>query len=63
VTIWSQPLDLAHVRPRVGSLDNAKHVPAGGNVRIFSEKPKLDHVRARVGSLDNKSESHHTALH
>ncbi|OZJ03982.1 hypothetical protein BZG36_04044 [Bifiguratus adelaidae] len=37
--IPTQKLDFSHVKSKVGSLDNAKHKPAGGTKKIFDEKP------------------------
>lgn len=37
VKIASQKLEW-NVKSKVGSLDNVKHVPKGGNVKIFDEK-------------------------
>lgn len=37
VRVITQKLDW-NVRSKIGSLDNVKHVPGGGNVKIFDEK-------------------------
>ncbi|KAF8976648.1 hypothetical protein BGZ46_008099 [Entomortierella lignicola] len=34
----SKKVDYSNVKSKVGSLENANHVPQGGNLRIFSEK-------------------------
>ncbi|GAB1598187.1 microtubule-associated protein 4-like [Argonauta hians] len=41
------------IRSKIGSLDNAKHTPGGGNIRIINKKEKYDAVQSRVGSKDN----------
>lgn len=41
------------IRSKVGSLDNARHTPGGGNVRIVNRKEKYDAVQSRIGSKDN----------
>ncbi|KAG9303619.1 hypothetical protein G9A89_018515 [Geosiphon pyriformis] len=49
-----QKIDVSHVRPRIGSLDNIKYTPkVGGEKKIFSAKPDFSKVKSRVGSLDN----------
>lgn len=40
------------MKSKVGSLDNIKHKPGGGQVKIFSERPKIE-AKSKVGSLDN----------
>ncbi|XDV30143.1 hypothetical protein PO909_033126 [Leuciscus waleckii] len=58
VHIQSKKIDLSHVTSKCGSLDNIRHRPGGGHVRI--ESVKLDFrekAHAKVGSLDN---AHHT---
>ncbi|CAI9722284.1 titin-like [Octopus vulgaris] len=42
-----------NVRSKIGSLDNARHTPGGGNVKIINKKEKYDAVQSRVGSKDN----------
>lgn len=42
------------VAPRVGSLDNASHVPGGGDINIVRRKLRWN-AGARVGSLENVS--------
>uniref|UniRef100_A0A914YUD1 Microtubule-associated protein n=1 Tax=Panagrolaimus superbus TaxID=310955 RepID=A0A914YUD1_9BILA len=39
--------------PKVGSLANASHKPAGGDVKIFNQKVKVDAAQSKVGSLEN----------
>ncbi|KAJ3046023.1 hypothetical protein HDV00_003772 [Rhizophlyctis rosea] len=42
------------VEPRVGSLDNAHHIPGGGNVQTFEERLNFKKkAKSRVGSLEN----------
>lgn len=43
----------SQVKPKVGSLENAKHVPGGGNVTIMSQKLDFSQVTSRCGSKDN----------
>uniref|UniRef100_A0A158P9W8 Microtubule-associated protein n=1 Tax=Angiostrongylus cantonensis TaxID=6313 RepID=A0A158P9W8_ANGCA len=39
-------------RSKIGSLDNVKHKPAGGNVQILDQKLQW-HATSKVGSRDN----------
>ncbi|KAJ1366920.1 hypothetical protein KIN20_027718 [Parelaphostrongylus tenuis] len=39
-------------RSKIGSLDNVKHKPAGGNVQIFDQKLEW-HATSKIGSRDN----------
>lgn len=41
------------IRSKVGSLDNARHTPGGGNVKIINRKEKYDAVQSKIGSKDN----------
>ncbi|XP_063952560.1 microtubule-associated protein 2-like [Lytechinus pictus] len=41
------------VSSKIGSLDNSRHSPGGGNVRIQSEKANYSKVQSRCGSLGN----------
>ncbi|XP_058042161.1 microtubule-associated protein 2 isoform X1 [Ahaetulla prasina] len=50
----NQPLpDLKNVRSKVGSTDNIKYQPKGGQVRILSKKIDFSDVHSRCGSRDN----------
>ncbi|XP_039208869.1 microtubule-associated protein 2 isoform X16 [Crotalus tigris] len=50
----NQPLpDLKNVRSKVGSTDNIKYQPKGGQVRILSKKIDFSDVQSRCGSRDN----------
>uniref|UniRef100_UPI003AAD1BFC microtubule-associated protein tau n=1 Tax=Centroberyx gerrardi TaxID=166262 RepID=UPI003AAD1BFC len=58
VQIQNKKIDLSHVTSKCGSLDNIRHRPGGGNVRIETVKLDFkDKAQAKVGSLDN---THHT---
>ncbi|XP_070979986.1 microtubule-associated protein 2-like isoform X6 [Oncorhynchus clarkii lewisi] len=58
VQIQTKKIDLSHVTSKCGSLDNIRHRPGGGNVRIESVKLDFkDKAQPKVGSLDN---AHHT---
>ncbi|XP_022666239.1 microtubule-associated protein tau-like isoform X2 [Varroa jacobsoni] len=46
------PPNIAEVKSRIGSMDNVKHKPQGGNVKV--ETQKLDwSANSRVGSMQN----------
>ncbi|XP_075463281.1 microtubule-associated protein 2 isoform X10 [Ascaphus truei] len=50
----TQPLpDLKNIRSKVGSIDNIKYQPKGGQVKILSEKTDYSDVSSRCGSKDN----------
>ncbi|XP_043104448.1 microtubule-associated protein 2 isoform X23 [Puntigrus tetrazona] len=52
--IINQPLpDLKNVRSKIGSIDNIKYQPKGGQIQIQSKKIDLSHVTSKCGSLDN----------
>ncbi|XP_075685810.1 microtubule-associated protein 2 isoform X10 [Rhinoderma darwinii] len=52
--IMSQPLpDLKNIRSKIGSTDNIKYQPKGGQVKILSEKIDYSDVQSRCGSKDN----------
>lgn len=40
------------VKSKIGSTDNIKHKPAGGNVKILDEKKEFKGVHSKVGSMD-----------
>lgn len=60
--ILDDPLKLNHVKPLVGSLENADHVPGGGDKKIFDEPLRLDHIGSKIGSLENKGMSDLSSL-
>ncbi|XP_066431742.1 microtubule-associated protein 2 isoform X4 [Eleutherodactylus coqui] len=54
--VMSQPLpDLKNIKSKIGSIDNIKYQPKGGQVKILSEKIDYSAVQARCGSKDNIS--------
>ncbi|KAM4698253.1 microtubule-associated protein 2 isoform 3-T6 [Rhinophrynus dorsalis] len=56
--IMNQPLpDLKNVRSKIGSIDNIKYQPKGGQVKILSEKIDFSGVPSRCGSKDNITHS------
>jgi hypothetical protein len=46
--IVNQKLEI-HAAPKIGSLDNIKHKPAGGNIKIFDDKEYLKQIEHPVG--------------
>ncbi|CAG8585283.1 3852_t:CDS:2 [Ambispora leptoticha] len=56
-TSFKSPIDLSHVKSRVGSLDNISYTPKsasnGEKKKVFSKKADYSNVKSRVGSLDN----------
>ncbi|XP_064187340.1 microtubule-associated protein 4 isoform X10 [Anguilla rostrata] len=53
VQIVNKKLDFSHVTSRLGSKDNIKHVPGGGNVQILNKKVDLSKVTSKCGSKAN----------
>uniref|UniRef100_A0A668AP41 Microtubule-associated protein n=1 Tax=Myripristis murdjan TaxID=586833 RepID=A0A668AP41_9TELE len=52
--IVNQPLpDFKNVKSKIGSTDNIKYQPKGGQVQIQNKKIDLSHVTSKCGSLDN----------
>ncbi|XP_035249549.1 microtubule-associated protein 2 isoform X20 [Anguilla anguilla] len=52
--VLNQPLpDLKNVKSKIGSIDNIKYQPKGGQVQIQTKKIDLSHVTSKCGSLDN----------
>ncbi|XP_034510977.1 microtubule-associated protein 2 isoform X3 [Ailuropoda melanoleuca] len=50
----NQPLpDLKNVKSKIGSTDNIKYQPKGGQVRILNKKIDFSKVQSRCGSRDN----------
>ncbi|XP_061924854.1 microtubule-associated protein 2 isoform X2 [Entelurus aequoreus] len=56
--IINQPLpDFKRVKSKVGSIDNIKYQPKGGQVLIPSVRLDFSHVQSRCGSLDRRGYS------
>uniref|UniRef100_G1DGH1 Microtubule-associated protein n=1 Tax=Capra hircus TaxID=9925 RepID=G1DGH1_CAPHI len=54
----NQPLsDLKNVKSKIGSTDNIKYQPKGGQVRILNKKIDFSKVQSRCGSKDNTKHS------
>nr|XP_019582529.1 PREDICTED: microtubule-associated protein 2 isoform X9 [Rhinolophus sinicus] len=54
----NQPLpDLKNVKSKIGSTDNIKYQPKGGQVRILNKKIDFSKVQSRCGSKDNITHS------
>ncbi|XP_044158560.1 microtubule-associated protein 2 isoform X4 [Bufo gargarizans] len=52
--VLNQPLpDLKNVKSKIGSTDNIKYQPKGGQVKILNEKIDFSFVQSRCGSKDN----------
>lgn len=52
--IISEPLpDFKNVKSKIGSTENIKYQPKGGQVQIQNKKIDLSHVTSKCGSLDN----------
>ncbi|XP_069052759.1 microtubule-associated protein 2 isoform X12 [Lepisosteus oculatus] len=52
--VINQPLpDLKNVKSKIGSTDNIKYQPKGGQVQIQTKKIDLSHVTSKCGSLAN----------
>ncbi|XP_063285999.1 microtubule-associated protein 2 isoform X4 [Pelobates fuscus] len=52
--VASQPMpDLKNIRSKIGSTDNIKYQPKGGQVQIQSKKIDLSHITSKCGSLKN----------
>ncbi|XP_074857316.1 microtubule-associated protein 2 isoform X7 [Carettochelys insculpta] len=50
----NQPLpDLKNVRSKIGSTDNIRYQPKGGQVRILNKKTDFSDIQSRCGSRDN----------
>ncbi|XP_063093483.1 microtubule-associated protein 2 isoform X22 [Cavia porcellus] len=50
----NQPLpDLKNVKSKIGSTDNIKYQPKGGQVQIVTKKIDVSHVTSKCGSLKN----------
>ncbi|XP_013402001.1 microtubule-associated protein tau isoform X3 [Lingula anatina] len=44
---------LKNVKSKIGSMDNAKHTPGGGQVKVTSQKIDVSNVQSKCGSKDN----------
>ncbi|XP_059198250.1 microtubule-associated protein 2 isoform X6 [Centropristis striata] len=56
--IINQPLpDFKNIRSKIGSIENIKYQPKGGQVLIPSVKLDYSHVQSRCGSLDRRGYS------
>uniref|UniRef100_A0A8C6P881 Microtubule-associated protein n=1 Tax=Nothobranchius furzeri TaxID=105023 RepID=A0A8C6P881_NOTFU len=54
IRIINQPLpDFKNVKSKIGSTENIKYQPKGGQVQIQNKKIDLSHVTSKCGSLDN----------
>ncbi|XP_078536685.1 microtubule-associated protein 2 isoform X1 [Lissotriton helveticus] len=54
IRVLNQPLpDLKNVKSKIGSTDNIKYQPKGGQVQIVSEKVDFSDINSRCGSKDN----------
>ncbi|XP_078030550.1 microtubule-associated protein 2 isoform X4 [Epinephelus lanceolatus] len=52
--IINQPLpDFKNIKSKIGSTENIKYQPKGGQVMIQNKKIDLSHVTSKCGSLDN----------
>ncbi|KAM6955532.1 microtubule-associated protein 2 [Lycodopsis pacificus] len=52
--IINQPVpDFKNIRSKIGSIENIKYQPKGGQVMIQNKKIDLSHVTSKCGSLDN----------
>ncbi|XP_069589574.1 microtubule-associated protein 2 isoform X3 [Ranitomeya imitator] len=52
--LMNQPLpDLKNVKSKIGSTDNIKYQPKGGQIQIVSKKIDLSHITSKCGSLRN----------
>ncbi|XP_043104429.1 microtubule-associated protein 2 isoform X6 [Puntigrus tetrazona] len=56
--IINQPLpDLKNVRSKIGSIDNIKYQPKGGQIQILNKKLDFSQVQSKCGSKDNLKHS------
>ncbi|XP_064420088.1 microtubule-associated protein 2 [Latimeria chalumnae] len=52
--VINQPLpDLKNIRSKIGSIENIKYQPKGGQVQIVTKKIDLSHITSKCGSLSN----------
>uniref|UniRef100_W5MBA0 Microtubule-associated protein n=1 Tax=Lepisosteus oculatus TaxID=7918 RepID=W5MBA0_LEPOC len=56
--VINQPLpDLKNVKSKIGSTDNIKYQPKGGQIQILNKKLDFSHVQSKCGSKDNLKHS------
>ncbi|KAI1899366.1 hypothetical protein AGOR_G00061040 [Albula goreensis] len=56
--VLNQPLpDLKNVKSKIGSTDNIKYQPKGGQIQILNKKLDFSHVQSKCGSKDNLKHS------
>ncbi|XP_028847922.1 microtubule-associated protein 2 isoform X5 [Denticeps clupeoides] len=56
--VINQPLpDLKNIRSKIGSTDNIKYQPKGGQILILNKKLDLSHIQSKCGSKDNLKHS------
>ncbi|KAL1267570.1 hypothetical protein QQF64_032933 [Cirrhinus molitorella] len=56
--VVNQPLpDLKNVKSKIGSIDNIKYQPKGGQIQILNKKLDFSHVQSKCGSKDNLKHS------
>ncbi|XP_041922830.1 microtubule-associated protein 2 isoform X16 [Alosa sapidissima] len=56
--VINQPLpDLRNIRSKIGSIDNIKYQPKGGQIQILNKKLDFSHVQSKCGSKDNLKHS------
>ncbi|XP_073489603.1 microtubule-associated protein 2 isoform X2 [Aquarana catesbeiana] len=56
--VMNQPLpDLKNIKSKIGSTDNIRYQPKGGQVKILNEKIDFSAIQSRCGSKDNISHS------
>ncbi|XP_064826314.1 microtubule-associated protein 2-like isoform X3 [Oncorhynchus masou masou] len=52
--VLNQPLpDLKNIKSKIGSTDNMKYQPKGGQVHITTKKIDLSHITSKCGSMSN----------
>ncbi|XP_031415589.1 microtubule-associated protein 2 isoform X5 [Clupea harengus] len=56
--VINQPLpDLRNVRSKIGSIENIKYQPKGGQIQILNKKLDFSHIQSKCGSKDNLKHS------
>ncbi|KAK3543204.1 hypothetical protein QTP70_012500 [Hemibagrus guttatus] len=52
--VLNQPMpDLKNIRSKIGSTDNIKYQPKGGQIQISNKKLDFSHIQSKCGSKDN----------
>ncbi|XP_051880165.1 microtubule-associated protein 2 isoform X9 [Pristis pectinata] len=52
--VINQPMpDLKNIKSKIGSIDNLKHQPRGGQVQIVTKKIDVSHITSKCGSFSN----------